>query len=98
MPRHPVVQDLLDQFVVPNKTTGIQRAIWILYRTLANNLAQQLSQDSGELIEALTLLKRSRDLATIGGVNPRPVPSTAVPQSRIRNMAPAPSVEVGESE
>lgn len=98
MARHPFIQDLLDQFVVPAKTTGVQRAVWTLYRTLANNLAQQLSQDSGELIEALQLLKRSRDLATIGGVNPRPVPSSAVPQSRIRNMAPAPSVEVGDQE
>lgn len=100
MARSQIIEDLLAQFVVPAKETGIKRAIGTLYRTLANNLAQQLT-DSGELVEALTLLRQSKDRAMVGGLNPRPVPNSAAqqqPTPRIRNMAPAPSIEVGEAE
>lgn len=92
MARHPRIQELLNEFVVPQSMTGKRRAVGILYRTLANSMAQQLD-DSGELLEALEDLARSKSKAMVASVNPRPVSSTAVARkSGVQGGAGSPKV------
>lgn len=80
--RNAKVQELLDQFVVSNNISGKQRAVWTLYRNLANTLGRDM-EDSGELVEALVLLRQSRDLAVIGSLNPRPVSASATASASV---------------
>lgn len=98
MARNPLVQELLNDFVVPNNITGVRRAILILYRTLANSMANQAT-DSIELVEALSRLLSSRDKALVAVLNPRPVPGNLAPRKTGTALAAPTRITVtGEKE
>lgn len=98
MARNPVIEELLNDFVVPNDTRGIRRAIGIIYRVLANGLAERL-EDSHELVQALKHLEASKDAAMIAGLSPKAIPDYLQPRTSAMSAgAGHPTVTVGKPE
>lgn len=93
----PVIEELLDRFVVSNSIKGQRRAALIHFRTLANGLARDF-EDSSELLQVLNLLLEVRDIAEVAAINPHPIPETAeLRTTGIKGGGVPPEVYTGKS-